>query len=186
MNYKGLCIGAASLCFIGGPCPSAADSADMHVSASHGSSHRHHRHSHEHLCENVTINIVLTIPQLTGTVPTGANVDVTPFAIAPNGEIIRGTSTNIVPANALVQPLNAVTVPKPRLGNYVIGYFITLGSNSPTFPTNTIANFSGVVLNTPIGPLNQTITFPVQTLFLASLASQNDELTVTANFPIVN
>lgn len=136
--------------------------------------------------ESVSVNITMTIPQLSGIVPLGANVDVTPFAIAPNGVIIKGIPTNIVPSNGLIVPLNSIEIAKPRRGNYVIGYFVTLGTGSPTFSNTTIANFSGVLLNNPVGSNTQTITFPVQTLFLASIVNPEDVLTVTANFPIFN
>ena len=136
--------------------------------------------------EPVTINITMTIPQLIGPVPTGGNLDVTPFAIAPNGKLIEGAPTNIVPQSALIQSLNPVVVEHPKEGNYVIGYFMSLGPASPVFSVNTIANFSGLVLNNPVGDKFQTITIPIQTLFLSSLATANDVLTVTANFPIVH
>lgn len=136
--------------------------------------------------ESVTLDITMTIPQLSGIVPMGANVNVTPFAIAPNGRVSKGLATNIVPSSGLITPLNSIVIPNPLIGNYVIGYYITLGAGSPTFPGNTLANFSGVLLNNPIGSNNQTITFPVQTLFLAPIADPEDVLTVTANFPIIN
>jgi hypothetical protein len=159
---------------------------DCHHGSSDSCSHEHHQIApFRHFGESVTISITMTIPQLSGTVPVGANVDVTPFAIAPNGEIIKGAPTNVVPATALIAPLNGVVIPHPIRGNYVIGYYVTLGSGSPTFPVNTIGNFSGVLLNNPVGHHTQTITFPVQTLFFAPLVLPTDVLTITANFPIV-
>ncbi len=136
--------------------------------------------------ESVTVNITMTIPLLSGTVPEGANVDITPFAIAPNGVIIKGVPTNIVPSNALAIPLYSLVFPKPLRGNYVIGYFMTLGAGSPVFPFNTIANFSGILLNNPVGSNTQTISFPIQTLFLATMVNPEDVMTVSANFPIFN
>lgn len=136
--------------------------------------------------ESVSVNITMTIPQLSGIVPVGANVDVTPFAITPNGVIIKGVPANIVPSNALAIPLNSIEIAKPRRGNYVIGYFVTLGAGSSNFPNTMIANFSGVLLNNPFGSNTQAIAFPVQTLFLVSIVNPEDVLTVTANFPIFN
>lgn len=138
--------------------------------------------SHSH--KDITINMTLTIPQLVGPIPVGGNLDVTPFAISPRGKIFLGKSTNIVPASGLIQDLKTVKIRHCILGNYTIGYFITLGSDSPPFSSSTIANFSGVVLNNPVRTYKQTITFPVQTLFLASLMGAQDRLTITANFPI--
>lgn len=148
--------------------------------------HRHHRGPFKHFETAVTINITMTIPQLSGAVPLGASVNVTPFAIAPNGKITKGDTTNVVPSNALVQPLNGIVISEPLKGNYVIGYFVSLAENSPNFSPVTIGNFSGVVLNDQVGDHTQTITFPVQTLFLASTAGPSDILAVTANFPIVD
>jgi len=161
-----------------------------HSSSSHhdSSEDSHHsgKSSFKRYGRSVTINITATIPLLSGAIPSGANVDLTPFAIAPNGEITRGIPTNIVPSSALITALNSVVIPRPLQGNYVIGYFVTLGTGSPTFPFNTIANFSGVLLNNPVGNHTQTVTLPVQTLFLASLEGSTDVLTITGNFPIVH
>lgn len=159
-------------------------------SCSESSSHHHHHHHHRHpvfkrFGEPVTISMTMTIPALSGPVPVGGNFDITPFAIAPNGQVFRGTPTNIVPVNALVVPLNSVGIPRPIKGNYVVGYFMTLGVGSPVFSNTTIGNFSGVILNNPVGSFTETITFPVQTLFLASSMVPTDVLTVSANFAIV-
>jgi len=162
--------------------------------------HRRHHHKRSHrdrnrcecpasfaftpLEEPIEITITLTIPQLIGIIPIDGNLDITPFAIGPNGKFYRGAVTNIIPSSALIQPLNTVVISDPVEGNYVVGYFVALGENSPTFPPSAIANFSGVILNNTVGGFDQTITFPVQTLFIGSLAGENDLLTVTANFPV--
>ncbi|MBS0656016.1 MAG: hypothetical protein JSR46_09580 [Verrucomicrobia bacterium] len=134
----------------------------------------------------VVIDMTMTIPQMVGPVPTGGNLDVTPFAIAPNGKLFKGDKTNIVPAAGLIQSLNAVSLDKPLEGNYVVGYFVTLGATSPPFSVATIANFSGVLLSVQVGPHKQTITIPVQTIFLSSTSDTNEVLTISANFPIVH
>lgn len=140
----------------------------------------------KHFGEQVTLDIIMTIPQLNQPAPPGGNLDVTPFAIGPNGKIYRGEVTNIVPTTGgFVQALNPVKIPHPVQGNYVIGYFITLGAGSPIFNPNTIGNFSGVLINNAVGALFQSVTFPVQTLFINVLSSDADVLTVTGNFPIV-
>lgn len=150
------------------------------------SGNAHHEYPvFRHFGKPVTISMTMTIPQLSGTVPTGASIDVTPYAIAPNGKLFKGEMTNIVPANALITPLNNVVIPKPLRGNYVIGYFMTLGEGSPLFPPTTLANFSGLVVNNQVGNETETITIPVQTLFLATTGAATDVMTVSANFPIV-
>lgn len=162
-------------------------SADAVTMKHHGQWHHHHHRRHstfESISESLAIDITMTIPQMIGTIPSGANLDVTPFAISPNGRIFRGTPTNIVPASGLIQALNTIDIKRALQGNYVIGYFVTLGNGSPTFSPSVISNFSGVVLNNPVGSQQQTITIPVQTLFLASLASPIDVLAITANFPV--
>jgi hypothetical protein len=156
----------------------------------HNKSHNHHHHHHhrefKRFEESVTVSMTMTIPALSGPVPVGGNFDVTPFAIAPNGKVFRGASTNIVPSSALIVPLNSVVIPHPIKGNYVVGYFLTLGAGSPVFSTTTLANCSGVILNNPVGSFTETITFPVQTLFLGASTSPTDVLTVSANFPIIH
>jgi hypothetical protein len=157
-------------------------------SSSNCSKHHHHKHQHpvfERFGESVTISMTLTIPALSGPVPVGGNFDVTPFAIAPNGKLYKGIPTNIVPANAFIAPLNNVVISRPINGNYVVGYFLSLGVESPVFSNTTIGNFSGVIFNNPVGSFTETITFPVQTLFLSSSEYPTDVLTVSANFPIV-
>ncbi|MBA3239305.1 MAG: hypothetical protein H0T62_13310 [Parachlamydiaceae bacterium] len=157
-------------------------------SSSHCRGHHHHKHcrpAFKHFGESVTISMTMTIPALSGPIPEGGNFDVTPFAIAPNGKLFKGTSINIVPASGLVTALNCVVIPRPLKGNYVVGYFLTLGVGSPVFSNTTIANFSGVIFNNPVGSFTETITFPVQTLFLGSSSVPTDVLTVSANFPIV-
>lgn len=158
-------------------------------SSSNCSKHHHRKHCHpvfKRFDESVTISMTLTIPALSGPVPVGGNFDVTPFAIAPNGKLFKGTPTNIIPSNGLVAALNNVVIPHPIKGNYTVGYFLTLGVGSPVFSNTTIANFSGVIFNNPVGSFTETITFPIQTLFLSSSAVPTDVLTVSANFPIVN
>lgn len=148
---------------------------------------RHFSHSREFdncLDHKVTLHITMTIPDMIGIVPVGGNLDVTSFAIGPNGDIFLGDPINIVPAPAFEQALDPVVIRHPVRGNYVIGYFITPGTNSPVFPLNTIANFSGVVLNNVVEANRQSVTFPVQTLFLGVLENKADLLIVTGNFPI--
>lgn len=151
--------------------------------------HRHCHHKRSEIFkpfgESVTVNIVMTIPQLIGPVDPGQTLDITPFAIGPNGKIYKGGVTNIIPVSLLVQPLDPVIIPHPVQGNYVIGYYVTLGEGSTIFSPNTLANFSAVLLNNPVGDQLQSITFPVQTLFLGLLESEADVLTITGNFPIV-
>ncbi len=133
----------------------------------------------------VEINITMTIPQLIGPIPEGGNLDITPFAIGPCGKLVKGTPTNIVPANAFIQSLNPIKINDPVQGNWITGYIITLGQTSPVFSFTTAANFSGVILNNPVGNKLQTITIPPQTLFLSSAATNADKLIVSANFPII-
>lgn len=156
------------------------------IDKAHSHSHHHRSSEFRRFGESVTISMTLTIPALSGPVPVGGSLDATPFAIAPNGKLFKGTPTNFTPAAAFILPLNNVVIPHPIKGNYVVGYFLTLGATSPVFSNSTIANFSGVILNNPVGSFTETITFPVQTLFLASSMSPTDVLTVSANFPIVH
>lgn len=162
--------------------------------------HHHKKHHHKKRCkqrpscpscfsfnplgQNLQINMTMTIPQLVGPIPIGANLNVTPFAIGPDGKFYRGNAINIIPDTGFIQDLNPVIVVDAVEGNYTVGYFVALGPNSPTFEPTVIANFSGVIFNNPVNTFDQTITFPVQTLFLGSLLSPNDILTITANFPI--
>lgn len=161
-------------------------SAAPAIAAGNTTNSDHHEYPvFKHFGKPVTISMQMTIPQLIGTVPTGANIDVTPYAIAPNGKLFKGEPTNIVPSNGLISPLQNVVIPKPLRGNYVIGYFMTLGEGSPLFPPSVIGNFSGVVVNNQVGNETETITIPVQTLFLATTAADTDVITVSANYPIV-
>lgn len=133
---------------------------------------------------SVTINITMTISVFSPAAPVGASLDITPFAIGPDGKLFQGEVTNIVPSSLFFQALNPVKINRPVRGNYVVGYFIRLGPGSPLFP-NALGNFGGVIINDVVGNQNQTVSFPGQALFVNALTTAADVLTVTGNFPIV-
>lgn len=167
--------------FSNGFAENAVENAVDIVASSH--CHKGNRTGFKPFGESVSITITMGIPILVGPVPVGANLDITPYAIAPNGRVYRGTATNIVPATGFNAVLSPVEIPKPIEGNYVTGYFVTLGAGSPVFTA--AINFSAFILANPVGNFTQSVTMSPQTLFMTYLTGPLDVMTTTVNFPII-
>lgn len=149
---------------------------------------RHDSHESHEKNKSRLLHMTLTISATVGTVPVGYNVDVTPFAISPQGKKYVGASTNIpISGSAIVQPLNGVFVPHLIEGTYTVGYDVRLGVGSPLPVGNLGAIFNDIVLTKHVfGLRKETVNSGFVALLFSDLTTPSDVLTVSANCQLLH